>query len=66
MPKKISDKSDNKKYFDLICGMELALAEVKYTAEYAGEKYYFCGKSCFQHFRHFPQRYAPDYQFQFN
>ena len=66
MPKKISDKSDNKKYFDLICGMELALAEVKYTAKYAGEKYYFCGGSCFLHFQHFPQRYAPDYQFQFN
>ena len=62
MIKKIYKIQDNKKYFDLVCGMELGKDEVKYTTKYAGQKYHFCDISCLRHFIESPQRYVPDYK----
>lgn len=46
------------KVFDVVCGMELDMADVKYSLEHKGETYYFCSKSCKDHFVENPGRYA--------
>ena len=48
-----------KKFFDLVCGMELNLVEVKYRRQYRGSIYYFCNKSCKDHFDADPKKYTP-------
>jgi len=55
---KIGDNKDIK-VFDIVCGMELDLADVKFVNEQSGENYYFCSKSCRDHFIAEPDKYAP-------
>ncbi len=44
--------------FDLVCGMELELGEIKHATEHKGESYYFCGESCRDHFVNDPEKYV--------
>lgn len=48
----------NKKFFDLVCGMELGIREVKYISKYKGGIYHFCSKSCQKHFTSQPGMYV--------
>ena len=52
------DHKQQKKEFDIICGMELDLAEIGHTSEYQGATYYFCSASCKEHFDKNPEQYA--------
>ncbi len=46
-----------KKIIDIVCGMELDLAKIKYSVEYKKETYYFCSESCRRHFVDDPKCY---------
>ncbi|HEY4475680.1 MAG TPA: YHS domain-containing protein [Candidatus Paceibacterota bacterium] len=52
-------KSQSIKVFDTVCGMELGLDKIRLAKEYNGETYYFCSKSCKDHFDDEPEKYAP-------
>ena len=43
---------------DLVCGMELAPDEAKFSSEYKEKTYYFCSENCKQHFDNNPEKYA--------
>ena len=43
--------------FDLVCGMELLLADVAFTFAYAGEQYFFCSATCRDHLEADPHKY---------
>ncbi len=45
-------------FFDVVCGMELKLGKIKHATEYAGETYYFCAKTCMDHFVNDPKKYV--------
>jgi Cu+-exporting ATPase len=42
---------------DPVCGMEVNPAEAKWTYEYKGITYYFCGKGCMLEFKDDPEKY---------
>jgi YHS domain-containing protein len=42
---------------DVVCGMELDPNRTKLRAEHNGEVYYFCSKTCQDHFVHDPEKY---------
>ncbi len=42
---------------DPVCGMNVKIATAKYTSEYKGTKYYFCGESCKTSFDKDPEKY---------
>lgn len=46
------------KAFDLVCGMELNMADVKHALEHEGKEYYFCSKTCKGHFVSDPEKYV--------
>ena len=48
----------NEKKFDLVCGMEVDIAEAKHMSEYKGETYYFCSAGCKEHFDKNPEQYV--------
>jgi len=52
------NQTSHGKVFDLICGMEIDRASAKFTSEYGGEQYYFCSKSCKEHFDADPKKYT--------
>lgn len=43
--------------FDMICGMEIKLKDVKFWVDYKGETYYFCSENCKDHFKGNPKMY---------
>ncbi len=53
---------EEKKNFvmDMVCGMELALHEAKFSLEYKGKTYYFCSENCKEHFNNDPDKYAEE------
>ncbi len=47
---------------DPVCGMEVDPATAKWTYEYEGTTYYFCGKGCMLEFKDDPEKYLdPNY-----
>jgi len=42
---------------DPVCGMSVKISTAKYTSEYKGAKYYFCGESCKTSFDKEPEKY---------
>lgn len=44
--------------FDIVCGMELNLENVRNAYEHEGIEYYFCSKTCKEHFVDAPDRYT--------
>ena len=46
------------KAFDVVCGMELDPSHAELHAEYRGEIYYFCSKTCRDHFTNDPEKYS--------
>lgn len=46
------------KTFDLVCGMELNMENVRHAFEYDGKEYYFCSKTCKSHFVDDPDKYV--------
>ena len=46
------------KAFDVVCGMELDPSRAELHAEYRGEIYYFCSKTCRDHFTNDPEKYS--------
>ncbi len=46
------------KAFDLVCGMELSMGDVKYAFEHEGKEYYFCSRTCKGHFVSDPEKYV--------
>ncbi|HEY4483288.1 MAG: hypothetical protein A3I39_01130 [Candidatus Yanofskybacteria bacterium RIFCSPLOWO2_02_FULL_47_9b] len=46
-----------KKALDVICGMELDPAQVKFHVEHKNEVYYFCSLTCKNHFINNPEKY---------
>jgi YHS domain-containing protein len=44
---------------DPVCGMRINRADAEATAEYGGQRYYFCVEQCHQKFLSDPERYAP-------
>ena len=51
-------EQESKKFFDVICGMELGIGTIKQAVEHKGETYYFCSKSCKNHFINDPKKYV--------
>lgn len=43
--------------YDLVCGMEVAIASARYTYDYEGKTYYFCAPGCKLAFRRNPEEY---------
>jgi P-type Cu+ transporter len=43
---------------DPVCGMNVDPAHAKYSTEYAGKKYYFCGNRCLEKFNAAPEAYS--------
>ena len=43
---------------DPVCGMVIKTSDAAETIDHAGQKYYFCSKSCAAKFRAAPDRYA--------
>lgn len=43
---------------DLVCGMEIDTKDVKFTADYKGDVYYFCAVHCKNHFVLDPVKYV--------
>ncbi|RJR26263.1 YHS domain-containing protein [candidate division WWE3 bacterium] len=43
--------------FDIICGMELDINQVKFWVTYKGQIYYFCSENCKEHFINNPSMY---------
>jgi P-type Cu+ transporter len=54
MPKASASASAER---DPVCGMSVDAASAKYTHEYAGKTYYFCGAHCLEKFQVSPQSY---------
>lgn len=46
-----------RKVFDLVCGMELNMGDVRYAFEHEGKEYYFCSETCKGHFVSDPDQY---------
>jgi Cu+-exporting ATPase len=44
---------------DPVCGMQVNPAGAKYTVEYNGRPYFFCGQHCLKKFRAHPTAYVP-------
>src|SRR5258705_3975074 len=42
---------------DVVCGMQVDPATAKWTSDFGGRTYYFCGKSCKARFETDPRRY---------
>lgn len=47
----------DQKVLDMVCGMELDPSHAKLHAERRGEVYYFCSKTCRDHFANDPEKY---------
>ncbi len=62
MDKLSSENQDQKswKAFDLVCGMELNMGDVRHSFEHEGKEYYFCSKTCKGHFVSDPEKYIGD------
>ena len=43
---------------DVVCGMDIDPHTTPYSAEFMGKTYYFCNKSCMDHFKNNPERYT--------
>ncbi len=43
---------------DPVCGMEVDPDSTPFKAEFERKTYHFCNKSCFEHFKADPSRYA--------
>jgi Cu+-exporting ATPase len=50
--------ADASKTKDLVCGMTVDPAKAKFTSEYRGHMYYFCGASCKKKFDGNPEQYV--------
>ena len=47
---------------DPVCGMQVDTATARWTFEYEGTTYYFCGKGCMLEFKDDPEKYLdPNY-----
>ena len=46
-----------RKVFDLVCGMELNMGDVRFAFEHEGKEYYFCSEVCKGHFVDDPDKY---------
>jgi uncharacterized protein (DUF302 family)/YHS domain-containing protein len=46
------------KAFDLVCGMELNMTDVRHSFEHNGKEYYFCSRTCKNHFVEDPDKYV--------
>ncbi|MEK7635469.1 MAG: YHS domain-containing protein [Patescibacteria group bacterium] len=46
-----------RKVFDVVCGMELDIENVRHSFEYNGIEYYFCSDNCKEHFVEDPEKY---------
>ncbi len=46
------------KALDVICGMEVDSANTQFHAEHHGEVFYFCSKTCREHFVNDPEKYV--------
>lgn len=44
--------------FDVVCGMELPVANAKHQSIHKGDAYYFCSESCKSHFDNDSEKYA--------
>jgi Cu+-exporting ATPase len=48
---------------DPVCGMQVDIETAKWTFEYKGVTYYFCGKGCMLEFKDDPEKYLdPNYR----
>ncbi|MGB9845776.1 MAG: YHS domain-containing protein [Methanothermobacter tenebrarum] len=47
---------------DPVCGMKLNSSKAKFTAEYQGQKYYFCSADCQTKFKLNPEKYVSSQQ----
>ena len=48
----------SRKVFDVVCGMELDIENVRHSFEHNGIEYYFCSDKCKAHFVEDPDKYA--------
>lgn len=55
--KNIAAESDTAVAIDPICGMEVTIADAKYTHEHRGEMFYFCCAGCQTKFAQAPEKY---------
>lgn len=52
-----NNKHPTRKVFDVVCGMELDIENVRHSFEHAGIEYYFCSETCKGHFVDDPEKY---------
>lgn len=52
-----NNKHPTRKIFDLVCGMELSIENVRHSFEHNGIEYYFCSETCKGHFVDNPEKY---------
>lgn len=48
----------SRKVFDVVCGMELDMENVRHSFEHEGREYYFCSDKCKGRFVEDPDAYA--------
>ncbi len=53
-----NSKHPTRKVFDVVCGMELDIENVRHSSEHNGTEYYFCSETCKGHFVDDPEKYA--------
>lgn len=51
-------KYSSRKVFDVVCGMELDIQNVRLSFEHEGIEYYFCSDNCKDHFVDDPGKYV--------
>ena len=55
-----NSKHPTRKVFDIVCGMELDIENVRHSFEHEGVEYYFCSDNCKDHFVNDPEKYVGD------
>lgn len=48
----------SRKVFDVVCGMELDMENVRHSFEHEGREYYFCSDKCKERFVEDPDTYT--------
>ena len=52
-----NNKHPTRKVFDVVCGMDLDIENVRHSFEHGGIEYYFCSDSCKARFIEEPEKY---------
>jgi len=54
----MNNEHPSRKVFDIVCGMDLDMENVRHSFEHNGTEYYFCSDGCKSRFVEDPDRFA--------